>query len=51
MLAKSNILEGIDKCSRSWSNKKGLSEVLLTQWMSKVCECIEEKIALYFCAK
>ena len=43
--AKSNILEGIDKPIRSWSNKKALPEVLSTQQKSKLSECIEEKNA------
>ena len=41
---KNNIFKGIDKCIRSWKHKKGLPKALLSQWKSKISECIEEKI-------
>ena len=40
-LAKRNVLEVIDICIKSWSDKKSLPEALLTQRKSKVSECID----------
>ena len=39
---KNNILEGINKCIRSWSNKKGQHEALLISWKNKISACIKE---------
>ena len=34
--AMGNILEGIDICIRSWSQKKGLTEAILPPWENKL---------------
>ena len=43
--AKSNILEGIDKCIKPFDLLKGPPEALRTRWKNKISNSIEEKIA------